>query len=253
MDALGERVIQAGDGTPEWLWTRSETVAALPVRSWANWIGAASRVFVVAPHPDDEILAAGGLMAQLAAVGWPLRVVAVTDGGASHPGSRLWPPARLLEQRPRESRAALRWLGVGQECLRLGLPDGAVHRHRDALVRRLLTLLAPGDLAITTWRLDGHPDHEATGAAVAEAAARRGARLLEAPVWAWHWASPTDARWPWGRARRVVLDAAVCARKLRALQAHASQLQGDPSTGRGAVLRASIVERAARPFEVFFE
>ncbi|MDM0047164.1 PIG-L family deacetylase [Variovorax dokdonensis] len=252
MAALGERVIQAGDGISEFEWQASPQLAALPQASWQDWAAPEGRVFVVAPHPDDEVLAAGGLMAQLAAAGHDVQVVAVTDGGASHPGSRLWPQARLLEQRPRESGAALRCLGVRSACLRLHLPDGAIAVHRATLVRRLCQLFAPGDRVVTTWRWDGHPDHEETAQAVAEAAARRHVRLFEAPVWAWHWCLPSDERWPWSRARRLPLDLATRERKQRAVQAHASQLHPDPSTGRGPVLRPSIVARAARPFEVFF-
>jgi hypothetical protein len=75
---------------------------------------------------------------------------------------------------------------------------------------------------------------------------------VEVPVWAWHWASPGDARLPWRRARRLALDGEARERKRRAVQAFRSQLLPDPSTGAGPILRATTVERAARSFEVVF-
>ena len=66
------------------------------------------RTVVVAPHADDESLACGGLLALLARQGVEAHVVVVTDGAASHPGSAMFPPARLAAVREAESRAAVR-------------------------------------------------------------------------------------------------------------------------------------------------
>ena len=40
---------------------------------------------VVAPHPDDETLLSGGLIAHQARAGVPVIVLAVTDGEAAYP------------------------------------------------------------------------------------------------------------------------------------------------------------------------
>ena len=45
------------------------------------------RLIVVAAHPDDESLGAGGLIAEAAALGVPVTVVVATLGEASHPDS----------------------------------------------------------------------------------------------------------------------------------------------------------------------
>jgi LmbE family N-acetylglucosaminyl deacetylase len=107
-------------------------------------------------------------------------------------------------------------------------------------------------VVFTTWRQDGHPDHEATGEACALAAASTGARLVEVPVWGWHWSRPGDARMPWQRAFRLPLSEEAVRRKRMAVKAFTSQLRRDASTGSGPVLRATTVQRAARPFEVVF-
>ncbi|MBU2285047.1 MAG: PIG-L family deacetylase, partial [Gammaproteobacteria bacterium] len=179
-------------------------------------------------------------------------VIAVSDGAASHEGSSLWSPERLARERPLESLRALRRLGLAPESIvRLGFADGGLTAHRQDLAARLEALFRPHDRVITTWRLDGHPDHEACGQAAAIAAERRGACLFEVPVWAWHWARPGDARLPWSRARQLALDASIVQRKTDAVQSFASQLAADPSTGRGPILRSTTVARAARPFEIY--
>jgi LmbE family N-acetylglucosaminyl deacetylase len=85
------------------------------------------RVLVVAPHPDDESLGCGGLIATLAWKGAAFRFVFVTDGGASHRHSQSWPRPRLAARREAEATEALRRLGVGAETrLFLGLADAAM-------------------------------------------------------------------------------------------------------------------------------
>ena len=52
-------------------------------------------VVVVAPHPDDETLGAGGLIAAAAAVGVPVHVLLLTRGERSHPDSPTTTPEAL--------------------------------------------------------------------------------------------------------------------------------------------------------------
>jgi LmbE family N-acetylglucosaminyl deacetylase len=254
MDAVakeGDRAIR-GEGTTEDQWHAWTGLRQMRTTCMETLVPVGARAVVVAPHPDDEVLAVGGLLAQLARLGGAIRVIAVTDGTASHRGSRDWPVERLVRERPGESREALHRLGVDVEPIRLGLPDGGLRGLETLLADRLLTLFDRQDVVFTTWRGDGHPDHEATGHACAFAAARIGAKLMEVPVWAWHWAAPGDQRLPWMRARRLDLDAQACRRKQSAVRAFASQLEPDASTGRPPILRATTLARAARPFEVFF-
>ena len=247
-----ERFIGPGEGTPESRWLAWLAGRGVPEASLDEFVRESGRMLLVAPHPDDEVLAAGGLLAMLASHRHDPLVIAVTDGTASHPGSTVWTAQRLKRERPLESLEALARLGLAGVNLRMQLPDGGVEAAEEALVRRLEEFIRSGDTVVTTWRHDGHPDHEATGRACARACARCNARLIEAPVWAWHWARVNDARVPWDRARRLTLDARARAGKRHAVHAFTSQLEADASTGAGPVLRDSIVARAMRPFEVFF-
>jgi LmbE family N-acetylglucosaminyl deacetylase len=251
MDAVARRAIR-GEGTTEIEWCRWPGLARLPAIAPQELVPQSARAVVVAPHPDDEVLSVGGLLALLADCGRPVEVIAVTDGTASHRGSTEWPVERLARTRPRESRKALHCLGLTIEPARLGLPDGGLKGLRALLAAELVSLLRPGDVVFTTWRQDGHPDHEATGEACALAAASTGARLVEVPVWGWHWSRPGDRRMPWQRAFRLPLSEEAVRRKRMAVKAFTSQLRRDASTGSGPVLRATTVQRAARPFEVVF-
>ena len=241
-----------GDGeTTEAGWR--DWLGALHVQGSAldQLLGAAQRLVIVSPHPDDEVLACGGLAALHAVRGGSVAVVAVTDGEASHRGDPAWPAARLADARCAERQRGLAALGLAPDCVtRLALPDSGVASQRVALARCLRNELRHTDCVVSTWRLDGHPDHDATGAVSAEACADVGCRLLEAPVWMWHWAAPTDARVPWARLRALELPQAILVRKAAALAAHTTQL-----TRRGGdapVLGPAILARAARRAEYFF-
>lgn len=237
-----------GAGTPEADWIGLES---LPAVAPCELVGEGQRAVIVAPHPDDEILACGGLMLRLLEERCEMVLVAVTDGAGSHPGSRIWPPERLARERPRESREALQRLGAGAVSVhRLGLSDTRVAQQASRLQAWLERFLKADDVVVTTWRGDGHPDHEACGHICAQAAQAAGCGLLETPVWTWHWSWPGDTRVPWQRARRIELTASQLAAKRAAIEAHVSQLGDDDSTGQGPVLPATALARLLRPFEV---
>ncbi|MEU8135985.1 PIG-L deacetylase family protein [Streptodolium elevatio] len=66
----------------------------------------AEGIVVVAAHPDDEVLGVGGTIAGALANGRRVRVVLLTDGGASHPDGPV-SPDRLAVLRARETEEAL--------------------------------------------------------------------------------------------------------------------------------------------------
>ncbi len=242
----------AGDGTPAAAWRGDPQVLGIAAVPVAALIGVGERVVIVAPHPDDEILACGGLLQALAERRLPHLLVAVTDGEASHPGSSTWPEERLRDQRPGETLAALACLGiVDPQVLRLGLPDGGVSGTESALAARLAGIFTPDDIVVTTWRYDAHPDHEACARACAVAVAACGACLYEVPVWGWHWSAPGDGAMPLAQARKLALTPAMLARKRNALMCFQSQIALDDRTD-GPVLSAQSLERILHPFELYF-
>ena len=252
MEAVTEQRLIQGDGTSEDVWQR--WLQEYPPASLcdASWLLNAARVVVVAPHPDDEVLACGGVLAMRAAHAGEILIVAVTDGEASH-GAASGPGADALARRRRAERVSgLQRLGLRRAWLhRCGLPDGRVERHEQQLAARLAGLLRASDIVIASWRLDGHPDHDATGRAAASACTDVGCRLIEAPIWMWHWASPDDERVPWQRLAALPIEPLSLRLKQAALRAHASQLTAR-SAALGPVLDAAICGRARRPHEYFF-
>ena len=232
-------------GTAEEEWRSWPLLHELPVLDISQCPG----VVVVAAHPDDEVLGAGGLLAMLAASRARLRLIAITDGEASHPGLDRAAAVRLAETRVAETSAALRRLGAPAEIVRLKIPDTGVAR-REPEVRAALSKLVPGfPLCLAPWEGDLHADHEAAGRAARDACAAAGVRLLRYPIWTWHWAHPRDPRVPWEHAIRVPLSAAVAWRKRAAIGCFTSQLR-PRGPQRPPVLPPGMIAHFARDQEV---
>lgn len=142
---------------------------------------------ILAPHPDDEVLGCGGLLALAADVGVPALVVTLTDGSASH-ASKVWSEKRLAEQREQEVHDGLAALGAADTLVvPLGLPDGSLAN--PGLRAPLLLTLAQmarrhkaHSLFVTDVE-DAHPDHKAAfGLAVALQARGVVQRVYSFPV-----------------------------------------------------------------------
>jgi LmbE family N-acetylglucosaminyl deacetylase len=238
-------------GQSEEAWNGSERLANLVPLATIR----ARRVLIVAPHPDDEVFGAGGLIQHLLFEGIPLEVVAVTDGEGSHPGSTAISKVDLASARVRESLEALRRLGWREPLItRLRLPDSNVREYRQQLQETLRLKLRPGDLCIAPWRFDGHPDHDVCGEASSDASRSAGAQMLSYLVWTWHWADPNSTDIPWRLSRRFELSRRARARKRWATSAFASQVQAiGPDTADAAILPAPLLRRFWRPFEVFID
>jgi LmbE family N-acetylglucosaminyl deacetylase/SAM-dependent methyltransferase len=244
----------AGDGTPEAAWQDS-SLTSLP---WTTFPSRNVDLVVVAPHPDDETLGAGGLIATARAAGATVTVVVATAGEASHPSSPTHGPGQLAARRRAELAAAVAALGPGIDVCPVGLPDGGVAGGIDELAAAIVSRLRGPAVVAAPWEQDGHPDHEAAAAAAREAVrGRDDCRLWQFPVWAWHWADPgspaaRESPLPWRRMRRLALPEPAAAAKRRAIACYASQQQPlSPRPGDEAVLRRSFIEHFRRPYETF--
>ncbi|WP_433874199.1 PIG-L family deacetylase [Sinomonas atrocyanea] len=244
-------------GTPEEVWLHERRVRAAERLELAP----VSRLIVVAAHPDDETLGAGGLIALASAQGAAVHVIVATDGEASHPESPTVTGAELAAVRRREVEAALTALAPSARLECLGLPDGGLAGHRAALESALAAALGDADAAgadgavvlAAPWRMDAHPDHDAAGDAAARAAREARVLLLEYPVWMWHWAEPESPGIPWGRARRIELGTAGRRAKGRAMAAHVSQVSPlSVHPGDEALLSPGMQAHFERDFELFF-
>ena len=145
---------------------------------------------VVAPHPDDESLACGGLIADACRQGLRGTVVIVSDGVGSHPNSSAYPPDRLRSLREGEARRAAKELGLRpEEILFLGLPDRFVPCEGEEAERAIGVIVhctreIGARSLFVSWRHDPHCDHQASYW-IARAVQRRAGelRLFEYVVW----------------------------------------------------------------------
>lgn len=205
-------------------------------------------VMVVAPHSDDETIGAHALMSRLVAGGVAVRVVVVSDGSASHPGSLRWPRARLVRERQRETRRAMRHLGVAAGSVAfLGLPDGRLDVAPAIAFGRIAAMLrrAPKPmLVVAPGPTDDHPDHRVVAAAVA-APRIAGVRRLTYPVW------PAGNRLR--GARLVRLTAQERLAKRRAIGGYRTQTGLITDDPRGFAMTRRQIALFGGPAETFVE
>lgn len=221
----------------------------MPETQWADWVSQAPEWFppsghavVVAPHPDDETLGAGGLIFTCLQRNMKVTVISVTDGEAA------CPEVPMLEAvRRGELVGAMRALGLAQtDIFRLGLPDGDLRNCEVELVKSLAQCLPDGAIIVSPFEYDGHPDHEAAARACRTAAGVRGLRLVRYPIWAWERRVPE--LFMERRAVRFVLDARARDAKLNAVSQFRSQIGERPG---GAIVPPHVREYLSGPCEVF--
>lgn len=226
-------------------WMAHPSYGAVPRLSLTNRGEACSRLVVVAAHPDDESLGAGGLIASAADAGLSVYVVLLTAGEASPYAPRSKTRHALATLRLAEMENALARLAPDNDLVFLGAPDGGVHEAEDQIARSLTGLLgeATHTLLAAPWREDGHPDHDAAGRASALAAQASGARLVEFPLLAWTHRRPDDLSWD--EVVCLELSAQSQARKAAAISAHESQVR---PVGRGPGAPSPLSERVLAHF-----
>ncbi len=199
------------------------------------------RPFVVlSPHPDDETLGVGGLIAGACDAGQAVEVVVVTDGSGSHPRSKQYPRQQLVALRCSEVHKAGSALGLHPDRLTfLGLPDTKAPKsgpNFDVAVETTVDVICRSEAAsvLVTWEGDPHCDHEAS-AELAKAVRRLmpGLKLWAYPIWGWHLEPTAETFQPSPKALRIDISK-YRNRKLAAIQAHVSQMTdliGDDPAG----------------------
>jgi LmbE family N-acetylglucosaminyl deacetylase len=225
----------ARPGTPELLWETAlmhELVLEIP----------RTRVLIVSPHPDDEILGAGGLIRAAAEAGHEVTVLSVTDGEAAYPDWR-----GLGAIRRREVDNALAVLTPRPVATQhLSIPDGRVGEHRAPLVEAIDRRISASTLLVAPYERDGHPDHDATGEVCFEIARVRHVTLWRYPIWTWHHSTPD--RFAGKSLGRFVLDAAAIQAKARAMSCFRSQMR---PLGRQPIVPPHVLPYFTRPYEAF--
>lgn len=192
------------------------------------------RVLVVAPHPDDESIATGGLLQVAHAAGAARRVLLVTDGD-NNPWPQRWQekrwgigPAersRWGARRRSEALAALELLGVAGGDVRclglpdLGLTDALMCGKPDvvALLQARIEEFKPTRLVLPALE-DRHPDHSALDVLLRLSLLRCSAPVPQLIAFGVHGVvRPADGA-------MLALSQAQCDLKRAAIQKHTTQM-----------------------------
>lgn len=175
MTACDTAAMSAAQPLPAWLLAAALAAAPIwaaaqsPPHSTLPAFDAATRLLVVAPHPDDETLCCAGVMQRVRAAGGQVSVLWLTSGDASHLtllliGHTLFgnaATARALGiRRMAEARAATALLGVapaGQVFL--GYPDRGLLPLIDAFRTQIYTSATTGAAQVpySDALAPGHP------------------------------------------------------------------------------------------------
>lgn len=131
------------------------------------------RVVVLSPHPDDEIIGAGGAIGTHVAAGATVLIVQMTSGEATVGLAHL-PPDERAAKREGEARLAAERLGLLPSDVHfVGYGDGNVgsaqasNKNFDRFVE-VVADYEP-DLIYAPWPVDAHRDHVATTQLLAQA------------------------------------------------------------------------------------
>jgi LmbE family N-acetylglucosaminyl deacetylase len=237
------------------------------LRGWLRYWGSQPLVLsphsilVFAPHPDDETLGCGGLIAAKRSQQIPVHVVVITDGQGSHPFVDGFSSSEIATIRKQEAIAALDKLGVeSNQVFFLDQPDGTLNRlpetQYQALIQQICQLLInlnPQEVYVTHAK-DCHTDHEATFAAVQVAIAQTGinVQLFQYPIWLL-WDGLLGKHYqPADLVGAYRLDiSSVLPQKQQALQAYASQIK-PLVTGSNSALPPDFLRQALLPYELYF-
>lgn len=216
-----------------------------------------ANVVVVAPHPDDESLAAGGLLQVALACRAHVSVILLTDGDCNP-----W-PQRVIERRWRidvadRARWGRRRRAEAERALStLGVPPAAIHclgwadmgltalvlsntsdstRILADLLARLMPGVAASNMLVLPSLTDRHPDHGAARV-IAELALVRAALSTQLLSYTVHGSVHRSAT-------AIGMDTVSLRRKLAAVEQHHTQL---------ALSRSRMLKYARRPERFVWE
>ena len=215
---------------------------------------------VIAPHPDDESLGCGGIIALLKKEGRSVKIVFVSDGSMSHPNSKKYPASLLMQLREKEALTAVKILGVPKkDCFFMRLKDGAVPHEMDknfdnavSVMNNILTSIN-ADAILLPWKHDPHTDHQACWKII-----NKSLLDLETPVQLYHYLI-----WFWERGTpdleiRNAVDwfkidiSTVIPLKLKAINAHQSQVSKMiDDDENGFILSPGVISHFEDQYELF--
>ncbi|MDG1989864.1 MAG: PIG-L family deacetylase [Dehalococcoidia bacterium] len=133
------------------------------------------RAMVIAGHPDDSDVGAGGITAKLAAAGWEVRIVVATDGSKGSSEENV-NQEELISKRIIEQNNASKQLGA-KDVRFLNFVDGELEYNRTLIekITKEIRIFKPyavythdPEAIIINNSFVSHSDHRATGLATVD-------------------------------------------------------------------------------------
>jgi len=200
---------------------RQKFVAVQEGNSLEEFGGRTGNLVVVSPHPDDDVLGAGGTMALASEKGQNVFAVYVTDGRGSPRKNLRITDEETAARRQQEALSSLRTIGgaggffLRRQSRELAGRNGIEVREE---IREILERLRPAEIYLPA-PYERHRTHQACTALTIDALRAAGEWPLKVfgyGLWGTFW----------GGKERVARDVgAVIRRKVEAVAAHASQIE----------------------------
>ena len=189
-------------------------------------------ILIVAPHPDDEIIGCGGLIAHLVKENKAPHVVIMTGGEGSHHGCCDTSSGDIVAARRRLTRNAAAIVGLPIENIHeLNYPDGGISMNNTETdrLKALIDELQPDTILVPHWG-EGWSDHIQT-AEIVKKIAPHSAKLWMYCVWVWYYNVWRDLDWK--NAAQLCMTPAEHRIKLDAMDAYIRPLApcGKPWSG----------------------
>ncbi len=208
------------------------------------------RVLIVAPHPDDEVIGCGGLIARLVEQGNAPQIIVMTGGEGSH-GKDNVDTAAIVKARRGLTRNALSILGVPESNLHeLDFKDGGISAESEQIVRlkELIDAIQPDTVLVPHWG-EGWSDHVTT-AKIVKSLVPTNAQVWEYCVWMWYYQVWRGLDWTNAAALRLTPSEHDL--KLKAVDAYIRPIAPDGKPWSG-VLPKVFVEANTGNIELYFK
>ncbi len=162
------------------------------------------QIYVFAPHPDDEVFAAGGPILKWLEEGHEVNIIWLTDGRAGYRKARAdgslidneetrITEEQLAEKRLAEAADSAKVLGVKPEnCFFLKYHDADLQNHVYDAVDKVIRIIRNPDRFVIPSTNNEHADHQATHDIAVKVAEKLNLKELEFYVYAYHTSLKAD-------------------------------------------------------------
>lgn len=211
-------------------------------------------VLIVAPHPDDEAIGCGGLIARLCAEGHAPHVVVMTGGGGSLRGYSDMPESEVIKARRNLTLNSAKALGLPESNIHfLDFVDGHIGDRPESEMNRIKELIEQlqPDAIFVPHSGEGWPDHLNTRNIVlnSKLLPLNSPSVYEYCVWMWYY---NVWNLDWRNAFQLKMADAEHSAKLKAVDAYIKPLAPCGQAWSGVLPKPFIKANTARQ-ELYFK